>query len=63
VTVFVGCDLGTMGTKVAVVDERGRLLGQAYEEVALRSPRPGWVEQDLDEIEASAHRTLRLALD
>jgi xylulokinase len=63
VTAFVGCDLGTMGTKVAVVDERGRVLGEAFEEVALRSPRPGWVEQDLDEIEASAHRTLRLALD
>lgn len=62
-TVFVGCDLGTMGTKVAVVDERGRVLGQAFEEVALRSPKPGWVEQDLEEIEASAHRTLRLALE
>jgi xylulokinase len=45
------------------VDEQGRMLGQAYEEVALHSPRPGWVEQDLEEIEASAHRTLRLALD
>ena len=62
-TLFVGCDLGTMGTKAAVVDEQGRVLGQAFEEVALRSPRPGWVEQDLEEIEASAHRTLRLALE
>lgn len=62
-TVFVGCDLGTMGTKVAVVDERGRMLGQAFEEVALRSPRPGWVEQELHEIETSAHRTLRSALE
>ena len=46
-----------------MVDEQGRILGQAYEEVALRSPKPGWVEQDLDEIEASAHRTLRQALE
>ncbi|HEV3462383.1 MAG TPA: FGGY family carbohydrate kinase, partial [Actinomycetota bacterium] len=60
--VFVGCDLGTMGTKAAVVDAEGRLLGDAFEEVPLRSPRPGWVEQDLDEIEASAHRTIRAAL-
>jgi xylulokinase len=63
VTVFVGCDLGTMGTKVAVVDDEGRLLGQAFEEVPLRSPRPGWVEQDLAEIEASAQRTLRAAFE
>jgi xylulokinase len=60
--VFVGCDLGTMGTKAAVVDGDGRLLGDAFEEVPLRSPRPGWVEQDLEEIEASAHRTIRAAL-
>jgi xylulokinase len=60
--VFVGCDLGTMGTKAAVVDEEGRILGEAFEEVSLRYPRPGWVEQDLEEIEASAHRTIRKAL-
>ena len=59
---FVGCDLGTMGTKAAVVDEDGRILGDHFEEVALASPAPGHVEQDLDEIEASAHRAIRAAL-
>jgi xylulokinase len=62
VTVFVGCDLGTMGTKAAVIDEEGRILGEAFEEVPLHSPRPGWVEQDLGEIEVSAHHTIRAAL-
>jgi xylulokinase len=62
VPVFVGCDLGTMGTKAAVVDEEGRILGEAFEELSLRSPRPGVVEQDLHEIEASAHRTVAAAL-
>ena len=61
--VFVGCDLGTMGTKAAVVDEGGRILGDHFEEVPLRSPAPGRVEQDLREIEASAHRTIRAALE
>ena len=61
--VFIGCDLGTMGTKAAVVDLNGRILGEAFEEVALHTPRPGWVEQDLAEIEASAYRTIRRALD
>jgi xylulokinase len=60
--VFVGCDLGTMGTKAAVVDLSGQVLGEAYEEVPLRHPRPGWAEQDLTEIEASAHRTIRRAV-
>ena len=61
--VFVGCDLGTMGTKAAVVDEDGRILGDHFEEVPIRSPAPGRVEQDLLEIEASAHRAIRAALD
>jgi xylulokinase len=60
--VFVGCDLGTMGTKAAVVDEDGAILGEAFEEVGLRYPAPGQVEQDLAEIEASADRTIRRAL-
>ena len=60
--VFVGCDLGTLGTKVAVVDEGGNIVGSAFEEVQLRYPRPGWVEQDFSEIEESAHRTIRKAL-
>lgn len=60
--VFVGCDLGTMGTKAAVVDEDGTILGEAFEEVSLRHVRPGVVEQDLDDIEASAHATIAQAL-
>jgi xylulokinase len=63
VPVFVGCDLGTMGTKAAVVDADGQIVGDAFEEVLLRSPAPGRVEQDLAEIEASAHRTIRAALE
>jgi xylulokinase len=63
VPVFVGCDLGTMGTKAAVVDDAGRIAGEAFEEVPLRSPAPGTVEQDLAEIEESAHRTIRTALE
>jgi xylulokinase len=61
--VFVGCDLGTMGSKAAVVADDGTILGEAYEEVALQRPRAGWVEQDPIEIEASAHRVIRRALD
>ncbi len=60
---FVGCDLGTLGTKAAVVDEDGSIVGSSFEEVELRHPRPGWVEQDFSDIEESAHRTIKRALD
>jgi xylulokinase len=60
--VYVGCDLGTMGTKAAVVDADGTLLGEAFQEVALHHPRPGLVEQDLIAIERSAHDTLGRAI-
>jgi xylulokinase len=62
VPAFVGCDLGTTGTKAAVVDDEGTILGEALEEVPLHSPRPGWVEQDLIEIEATAHRAIAAAV-
>lgn len=61
--VFVGCDLGTMGTKATVVADDGTIVGEAFEEVSLHTPEPGVVEQDLDEIEGSAHRTIGRALD
>jgi xylulokinase len=61
-TVFVGCDLGTTGSKAAVVDASGRLLGEAFEEVPLERPRAGWAQQDPLLIEASAHRVIRNAL-
>ena len=63
VSLFVGCDLGTLGTKAAVVDEEGLIVASAFEEVELRYPKPGCVEQDLGDIEASAHRTIRKVVD
>ncbi len=60
--VFVGCDLGTMGSKAAVVSDAGVILAEAYEEVPMTHPRAGWAEQDSLQIEASAHRVIRQAL-
>jgi xylulokinase len=60
--VFVGCDMGTTVTKAAVVDLSGRILAEAAEETHLITPRPGWVEQDLTEIETVAHRVIAAAV-
>jgi len=61
-TYLIGVDLGTTGTKSAIFDTEGRLTAKAYEESKLRYPRPGWVEQDPDEIYGSAVRTIRECL-
>ncbi|MCR5538458.1 MAG: FGGY-family carbohydrate kinase [Lachnospiraceae bacterium] len=43
---LVGTDIGTSGTKSVVMSEEGRVLGSAYIEYPLITPRPGWAEQD-----------------
>ncbi|MEW6267812.1 MAG: FGGY family carbohydrate kinase [Thermodesulfobacteriota bacterium] len=54
----LGIDEGTTGVRAAVVDERGRIAGLAYREIAQRYPRPGWVEQDPREILASTREVI-----
>ena len=56
----LGIDIGTSSCKVYAVDPAGRLLGVAGTSCAIRSPRPGWSEQDprewLPAIEAAVAR-------
>ncbi len=61
-TCLLGVDIGTTGTKAALYDEHGTLLGSAFEESILLYPRPGWVEQRADEIYGSVVRTIRQAI-
>ncbi len=56
---LIGVDIGTMGTKAAVFDPQGNLLASAYEESILHYPRPGWVEQDPDDLYGSSVRTIQ----
>jgi glycerol kinase len=48
--VLLGIDQGTTGTTCLVLDDELRTLGRGYREVAQHYPRPGWVEQDPDEL-------------
>jgi glycerol kinase len=48
--VLLGIDQGTTGTTCLVLDENLRTLGRGYREVAQHYPRPGWVEQDPEEL-------------
>jgi len=61
-TYLIGVDIGTMGTKAAVFDQSGRLLGDAFEESKLVYPRAGWVEQDMEDMYRSCLRTIKAAV-
>lgn len=55
-------DQGTTSTKVVVVDERGGIRGSASAAVRAYFPRPGWVEQDPEEIWTGVRDASREAL-
>jgi glycerol kinase len=49
-TLLLGIDEGTSAVKAAIHDADLRPLAQARREKALSYPRPGWVEQDPEEV-------------
>lgn len=61
--VVVGADLGTSATKVLAFTLEGRVVADAAETYGLSAPRPGYVEQDADEIYRAAMRALRRVID
>jgi xylulokinase len=46
VSVTLGIDIGTSGTKTLAIDEKGTILGSASAEYPCAHPHPGWSEQD-----------------
>jgi glycerol kinase len=61
--VVVAVDQGTSSTKCVVIDAERRVL--SIDAIAIRQhhPRPGWVEQDADEIARSVQMLLHRAQD
>jgi len=45
-SITIGLDIGTSGTKAVALDASGTLVASALEEYPLYSPRPGWAQQD-----------------
>ncbi len=45
-SITLGIDIGTSGTKTLAIDERGTILAAASAEYPCDHPRPGWSEQD-----------------
>jgi len=46
---LVGLDVGTTGVKALAISESGEVLSRAERPYALRTPHPGWAEQDPDD--------------
>ncbi|MBI5821129.1 MAG: hypothetical protein HZA88_19335 [Verrucomicrobia bacterium] len=47
---YLGCDVGTTGTKAVVFDNDGNVLSSAYREYRLLTPQRGWAELDPQEV-------------
>lgn len=45
-SIFLGIDIGTSGTKTIAMQEDGRILASSTFEYPLSCPRPGWSEQN-----------------
>ena len=45
-SVVIGMDIGTSGTKALAMDPKGIVLASALVEYPLHTPKPGWAEQD-----------------
>jgi len=43
---LLGIDYGTGGAKATIIDVQGAVLGYAFEEYPILTPRPGWSEHD-----------------
>jgi xylulokinase len=44
----IGCDIGSQGTKAALLSIKGELIGEAYEGYPIDYPHPLWAEQPVD---------------
>ncbi|ETA00957.1 glycerol kinase [Frankia sp. CcI156] len=55
-------DQGTTGTTVCLLDRDGVVVGRGYTGIRPGFPRPGWVEQDPDELWRSVVDTVAAAL-
>lgn len=59
----MGIDVGTGGTRVVIIDARGRMIASATEEhEAFASPRVGWAEQHPGDWWRAAQLSIRRAL-
>jgi len=57
-SIVIGLDVGTSGTKAVAIDQDGRLLASALVEYPLLTPFPNWAEQNPSDWEAASLEAL-----
>ncbi len=58
-SIVIGLDVGTSGTKAVAINAQGKLLASALIEYPLLTPKPGWAEQDPAEWKAASLTALK----
>ena len=58
-SIFLGIDIGTSGTKTLAIDERGKILAQATASYPIYHPKPLWSEQDPEDWWQATIKTVR----
>jgi xylulokinase len=58
-SVFLGIDVGTSGTKSLAINTRGKILGQATATYPCHHPKPLWSEQDPEDWWQATVKTVR----
>lgn len=61
-SVFLGIDVGTSGTKTLAIREDGQILASATREYPLSSPHPGWSEQNPEDWWTAVVESVRAVL-
>lgn len=59
---ILAIDQGTTGSRAFVVDAKGKIVAQSYQEFKQYYPKPGWVEHDAEEIWHSCVKVIRKAI-
>src|SRR5579872_4376988 len=61
-SVYLGIDVGTSGTKTLAMRRDGKILASATFEYPLSNPRPGWSEQDPEDWWQATVKSVRAVL-
>ncbi|MCE9606277.1 MAG: xylulokinase [Planctomycetia bacterium] len=62
-SIFLGIDIGTSGTKTLAIDARGKILGDATAEYPCYAPKPLWSEQDPEDWWQAVVTTVRSVME
>ncbi len=61
-SVFLGIDIGTSGTKTLAIRATGEILAEASASYPVHEPRPGWKEQDPEDWWQATIQTVRAVM-